>query len=77
MATPATIERTNSNPAIAPAPEVQVGESQPQQQETPGAFQEALDTQLVSNGFWNDVSRLAQKYGEFKLTTGYWNQFRI
>ncbi len=77
MATPATQERISSNPAITTAPEVQVGESQPQPQEIPDLFQEGLDTPQVSERFWIKVGRWAQTYGEFKLTTGYWSQFRI
>lgn len=77
MATPATQERISSNPVITAAPEGQVAESQPQQYEIPDAFQKALDTPQVSPAFWTKVSRWAQKYGEFKLTTGYWKQFRI
>ena len=77
MATPAIQERTIPNPVITTAAEIQVGESPPLQQEIPDIFQEAMDTPQGSKGFWSNVGRLAQKYGEFKLTTGYWTQFRI
>ncbi|PKB73327.1 MAG: hypothetical protein BZY75_02495 [SAR202 cluster bacterium Io17-Chloro-G7] len=70
----ATRERTTSNTAIITVPEVEVAERQPQ--EIPDVFQ-AMDTPQVPKRFWSTVGHWAQKYGEFKLTTGYWNQFRI
>lgn len=77
MATPAIQERTIPNTAITTATAAEVSESRTQHQETPDVFQVAEDAPQVSTGFFSNIGRWAQKYGEFKLTTGYWNLFRI
>ena len=66
-----------SSPVIALEPEVQVGEIQPQEQEIIEDFQKAQEAPEALETFWDKISRLTQKYGEFKLITGYWTQFRI
>lgn len=77
MATQVTQERIISNSAITPAPAVRQSEVQPEQKEIPAVFQEALEAPQVSNGFWAKMFRWAEEYAEYKLTTGYWTQFRI
>ena len=36
---------------------------------------------VESTGFWSKaagkIGEWSEKYGDYKLTTGYWNQFRI
>jgi len=67
MATPATIEKISSKPATR----IRAGSVH---RELPDSF---FDAPKVSRESGNRMTMLAQKYGEFKLTTGYWNQFRI
>jgi len=71
MANPATIEKISSNPATTTAPRVRAGSVH---RELPDSF---FDAPKVSPKPGNRMARWAQKYGEFKLTTGYWIQFRI
>ena len=72
MATPAIEER-----AISTATAAQATENRTQQQEIPGVFQVTVNAPQVSKGFWSKVVRWSEEYAEYKLTTGYWNLFRI
>lgn len=77
MATPAIQERAIPNTAISTATAAQVAENRAQQQEIPGVFQVTVDAPQVSKGFWSKVVRWSEEYADYKLTTGYWNGFRI
>lgn len=82
MTTPATQERTTQTPVITAEPKKQVA---PQRHEIPDSFSEEQDISQVSSnaakGFWSrlgsNVVRWSDAYAEFKLSTGYYNQFRI
>ena len=48
---------------------------------TPAYIAPASEHPVQSTGFWSKaaskIGQWAEQYGDYKLHTGYWNQFRI